>query len=113
LELSTRRQHPRPKGLYVSTVRIPFQPNSPHATVVADLTRGDVVSPRIFDCIISTQTLQFIYYVCSAIETLHRILKPGGVVLAAVGGDQSDQSLGHGSLGPLLELHNAISAVPL
>ena len=35
-----------------------------------------------FDCIIITQTLQMIYEIQAAIKNLHRILKPGGVVLA-------------------------------
>jgi SAM-dependent methyltransferase len=56
------------------------------ATIVADLTRADHVSSDAFDCIIFTQTLQFIYDVRSAIRTLHRILKPGGVLLATFPG---------------------------
>src|SRR5262249_1011366 len=39
-----------------------------------------------FDCIILTQTLQFIYDVRPAVGNLHRILKPQGVLLATVPG---------------------------
>src|SRR5215210_7750308 len=39
------------------------------ATIHADLTRADHVPPDAFDCIICTQTLHFIYDVCSAIQT--------------------------------------------
>lgn len=52
-----------------------------NATIVADLTRAEHVSPDTFDCIIFTQTLHFIYDLNAVITTLHRILKPGGVLL--------------------------------
>lgn len=55
---------------------------NPNATIVADLTNAPHVPDNSFDCIIITQTLQMIYEVHDAIKTLHRILKPGGVVLA-------------------------------
>lgn len=54
---------------------------NPQATIVADLTKADNIPDNTFDCIIITQTLQMIYDVKAAIENLHRILKPGGVVL--------------------------------
>ncbi len=56
-------------------------PDNPNATLVADLTSADHVPSAIFDCIIFTQTLHFIYDVQAAVRTLHRILKPGGVLL--------------------------------
>jgi SAM-dependent methyltransferase len=58
-------------------------PGNPNATIVADLTNSsaDVIASNSFDCIIFTHTLQCIYDVKAAIRTLHRILKPGGVVL--------------------------------
>ena len=59
---------------------------NPQATIVADLTNGDHLPSDTFDCIILTQTLQFIYDVPAAIKTLHRILKPGGVLLVTVSG---------------------------
>jgi SAM-dependent methyltransferase len=61
-------------------------PNNPRATIVADLTRADHIASNRFDCIILTQTLPFIYDIHAVVRTLHRILKPGGVVLATVGG---------------------------
>ncbi len=54
---------------------------NPQATIVADLTDAPHIADDSFDCIIITQTLQMIYEVDKAIATLHRILKPGGVVL--------------------------------
>jgi SAM-dependent methyltransferase len=56
------------------------------ATIVADLTSADAVTSESFDCIICTQTLQFIYDVHAAVRTLHRILRPGGVLLASFTG---------------------------
>jgi SAM-dependent methyltransferase len=56
------------------------------ATIVADLTDADDIASNSFDAIILTQTLQFIYEVRAAIETLHRILRPGGVLLATCHG---------------------------
>jgi SAM-dependent methyltransferase len=58
----------------------------PDVTIVADLVRADVIASETFDCVIVTQTLQFIYDVKTAIGTLHRIVKPGGVVLATIPG---------------------------
>lgn len=54
------------------------------ATIVADLTDAVHVEGDRFDCIIITQTLQFIYDVKGAISTLHRLLKGGGVLLLTV-----------------------------
>ena len=54
---------------------------NPKATIIADLTDADHIPSNTFDCIILTQTLQFIYNVAAAIRTLQRILKPGGVLL--------------------------------
>ena len=62
------------------------QDGNPRATIVADLTAGECIPPDQFDCIIITQTLQFIYDLRAAVRTLHRILKPGGVVLATFPG---------------------------
>ena len=54
---------------------------NPAATIVADLTDADHIPSDQFDCIIFTQSLQMIYDMRTALETLHRILKPGGVLL--------------------------------
>lgn len=53
-------------------------------TIIANLTSADHVPSDSFDCIIITQTLQFIYDVHAAVRTLYRILKPGGVVLGSL-----------------------------
>jgi SAM-dependent methyltransferase len=61
-------------------------PGNPAATIVADLTSAPHIPSECFDCIILTQTLQYIYDVRAALRTVHRLLKPGGVVLATVPG---------------------------
>lgn len=52
----------------------------PTATIIGDLTASDGIPSNAFDCVICTQTLQFIYDVRAALRTLYRILRPGGVL---------------------------------
>ena len=59
---------------------------APDATIIADLTNADHISSNSFDCLIITQTLHLIYDVPSALKTMHRILKPGGVALVTIPG---------------------------
>lgn len=62
------------------------KPGNPETTIIANLTAADHISSNTFDCAILTFTLQFVYDVKSALRTLHRIMKPGGVVLIVVPG---------------------------
>jgi SAM-dependent methyltransferase len=59
---------------------------NPRATIVADLAEADHVPGEAFDCIVCTQTLMLVYDMNAAIATLHRLLKPGGVLLLTVAG---------------------------
>ena len=59
---------------------------NPDATYTCRLDDGAELPTNSFDCIILTQTLQYIYDVRTAVATLHRILKRGGVLLATVPG---------------------------
>jgi SAM-dependent methyltransferase len=61
-------------------------PENERATIIADLANADHIPSDSFDCIILTQTLHLIYDVRAALETLHRILKPGGVLLTTFPG---------------------------
>jgi SAM-dependent methyltransferase len=66
---------------------------NPLATIVADLTTADAVPSDSFDCIICVQTVQFIFDISAALRQLHRILKPGGVLLLTTHGiSQLDSS---------------------
>ncbi|MDP9229109.1 MAG: class I SAM-dependent methyltransferase, partial [Bacteroidota bacterium] len=60
--------------------------NNPKATIIADLGESVSIADNSFDCIILTQTLQFIYNYRKAIENCHRILKPDGNLLLTVPG---------------------------
>ncbi|MDB4973039.1 MAG: methyltransferase [Myxococcaceae bacterium] len=59
---------------------------NPQATIVADLTDAPMIPSNTFDCIIFTQSLQMIYDLKAALRTLHRILRPGGVLLVTSAG---------------------------
>jgi len=73
---------------------------SPQATIVADLVCADQVPSDAFDCIILTQTLQMIYDMRAALKHLHRILKPGGVLLVTSHGiSKVGRRLGRDSWG--------------
>jgi SAM-dependent methyltransferase len=72
-------------------------PGYPGATIIADIANAPEIPSATFDCIIFTQTLQYLFNPHAAIATLGRILKPGGTVLATVPGvsrilrDQADK----------------------
>jgi len=59
---------------------------NPKASIVADLTCAENIPSNTFDCIIFTQTLQMIFDTKKALYTLHRILKPSGILLATTHG---------------------------
>jgi SAM-dependent methyltransferase len=61
-------------------------PGNPRATLVGDLAAGDHLPAGAFDCIILTQVMQYIRHADAAVRTLHRMLAPGGVVLATLPG---------------------------
>jgi SAM-dependent methyltransferase len=59
---------------------------NPEATIVGDLVDAPHIPSDTFDCAILTQVLQYVYEVQAALQTLHRILAPGGVLLATAPG---------------------------
>lgn len=59
-------------------------PGLNRTTIVADLTDAPQIADCSFDCIILVHTLQYIFDIAAALQTCHRILKPGGALLAAV-----------------------------
>jgi SAM-dependent methyltransferase len=58
--------------------------DNPNATIIADLTQPNDIPSNTFDCIICTYTLHIIADLDYMIRELHRILKPGGVLLVSV-----------------------------
>ena len=59
-------------------------PGNGSAGYVADLADGDILPGDHFDCFVLTQTLQYIFDVRAAVTHAHRILRPGGVLLATL-----------------------------
>jgi SAM-dependent methyltransferase len=59
-------------------------PSNPNATIVADLASADAVPDGAFDCVVLTQTLQYVFDVRAALRHLRRMLRPRGVLLATV-----------------------------
>jgi glycosyltransferase involved in cell wall biosynthesis len=59
---------------------------NPATTIAADIVNAPQIPSNRYDCIICTQTLQFIYDHKKAVETLYRILASGGSLLATFPG---------------------------
>jgi SAM-dependent methyltransferase len=59
---------------------------NPRATIVGDLADAPQIPEAAFDTLIVTQTLHLIYDARAAARTMHRMLKPGGVLLLTVPG---------------------------
>jgi SAM-dependent methyltransferase len=63
-----------------------FTAGHPEATIVGDLTDPATLPVDAFDCFICPQTLQYTYEIQKAVEGAHRLLRPGGTLLATVPG---------------------------
>jgi SAM-dependent methyltransferase len=61
-----------------------IDPRNARATIVTDLSAADGVPDNQFDCFVLTQTLQLIPDMRAAVWHTHRLLKPGGVLLATL-----------------------------
>ena len=59
---------------------------NPQATFVGDLAGDNDLPADAFDCVVLTQTLHLIFDMPASVRTLHRILRPGGVLLVTVPG---------------------------
>ena len=58
----------------------------PNVTIIGKLESADGIPSDHFDCILLTQTLQFIFDVPAVVRTVYRILKPNGIVFVTVPG---------------------------
>ena len=83
---------------------------NPQATIVGDLTDAPQIPSDTFDCAIVTQTLQFVYDVRAALATLHRVLAPGGVLLATVPGITKISPPEDERVRRVVALHRALDA---
>jgi SAM-dependent methyltransferase len=61
-------------------------PDNPKATIVADIADAPGVRDNSFDCVVVTQVLSWVFDVRAVLATAHRILRPGGVLLATTPG---------------------------
>ena len=61
-----------------------FNAGNPYATIVGDLSAPGLLPEDRFDCIVLTQTLQFVFDIRCAIRNLYDALRPGGVLLLTV-----------------------------
>jgi SAM-dependent methyltransferase len=61
-----------------------IDPANPRATIHADLAAADAIPDARFDCVVLTQTLQYVHDVPAAVGHLHRMLAPGGVLLVTL-----------------------------
>ena len=60
--------------------------SNPAATIVGDLSEPGTLPPKTFDCILLTQTLQYVFDVPAAVKQIRDALRPGGVALVTVPG---------------------------
>lgn len=63
-----------------------IQEGAPGATIIGDLANAAHIPSNSFDCVLLTQVLMLIFDLRSAVATIHRILRPGGVALLTVSG---------------------------
>ena len=65
---------------------VDVSPHNGRRTLTVDLARPQEVPEELFDCIIATQVLLLIRDYEAAIQSLHKMLKAGGVALVTVPG---------------------------
>lgn len=58
----------------------------PPATMMGNLETGEGILENTYDCVIVTQTIQFIFNIRDGIENIKSSLKPGGVALISAPG---------------------------
>jgi SAM-dependent methyltransferase len=72
-------------GTGVTTSQVlDVDPSNREATLVADLEQPDEFATAVFDCIVLTQVLQYVYDLPAAVSSIHGSLRPGGICLATV-----------------------------
>lgn len=68
----------------VSSDVLDISAENSRATIVADIALVDGLPESVFDCFILVQTLQYVFDLDAAVRSVHRALKPGGVVLCTL-----------------------------
>jgi SAM-dependent methyltransferase len=57
---------------------------NPRVTLVGDQARPETLPKATYDAFVLTQTLQYVFDLRSAVESIHRLLRAGGVALITV-----------------------------
>ncbi len=65
-----------------STAILDYSTANRAATLIGDLANAVSLPRNRFDCFIAPQTLQFTFDVGAAVQTMARMLRPGGIALA-------------------------------
>ena len=68
-------------------------------TIKGNLATGEGIVENFCDCLICTQTLQFIFDLHSTVKNIHKILKPNGTALITVPGISQIDMAGYKSWG--------------
>jgi SAM-dependent methyltransferase len=85
LEIHSSTYTERYGGERVTTAHVlDVDGSNPAATIVGDLAAPETLGEGRFDCLVLTQTLQFVPDAASAIANAYRSLAPGGVLLLTV-----------------------------
>jgi SAM-dependent methyltransferase len=84
LEVMDNRYTRRFGSAILSSSVLDIDHTNADATLVADLQQPSSFPEDAFDCVVLTQTLQFVYDLPGAARAVHRMLRPGGVCLATV-----------------------------
>ena len=61
-----------------------IDPSNPRATLVVDLGAEGALDAATYDCVIVTQTLQFVRGIETAVDNIWRALVPGGTALLSM-----------------------------
>ena len=81
-----------------------IDPDNPQATITADLSDRGSLPQAHFDCIVLTQTLQYVNDVRAAVRNLREALRQDGVLLATVPGvNRADEDTRRPSLWSFTE----------
>ena len=72
------------------------EPADVELSTVPDVARLSEIASATFDCVLLNQVLQFASNMSTAIDEIHRILKPSGVLLATFPGTVRSKNLDRG-----------------
>lgn len=84
LEVANARYAGAHRAAIASLDILDIDPRNDEATIIADLDDAGSLPPQTFDCVIVTQTLQYMRDVRETVRTLRSSLAPDGLLLLSV-----------------------------